>query len=242
MWQWNPDPFGNGAPSGAFSYELRFPGQFFDQATKLHYNYFRDYDPRLGRYIESDPIGLRGGINTYAYVGDNPVANYDNFGLVNQNYFPAAGWPYLGNLADWANGYNEPGVYTVAGHGNESAFGNNIPFDPNSHLSPQDLANKILNDPDYTPGEPVRIIACNTGRTDPKTGTSFAQQLSELLGAPVYAPTGPFQVTPSGDNLVPSVQNPQGPPWLEFVPVGPPAPGPNLSSGPTASPASAPSK
>jgi RHS repeat-associated protein len=44
-----------------FSYELRFPGQFFDQSTKLRYNYFRDYDPRTGRYIESDPIGLQGG-------------------------------------------------------------------------------------------------------------------------------------------------------------------------------------
>ena len=41
-WQWNHDPFGSGAPSGAFTYELRFPGQFFDQGTKLHYNYFRD--------------------------------------------------------------------------------------------------------------------------------------------------------------------------------------------------------
>jgi len=37
-WQWNHDPFGNGAPMGAFSYELRFPGQFFDQATRLHYS------------------------------------------------------------------------------------------------------------------------------------------------------------------------------------------------------------
>jgi hypothetical protein len=42
VWQWNHDPFGSGAPSGAFTYELRFPGQFFDQGTKLHYNYFRD--------------------------------------------------------------------------------------------------------------------------------------------------------------------------------------------------------
>lgn len=48
VWQWNPDPFGNGAPTGAFTYELRFPVQFFDQPTYLHYNYFRDY-PRLGR-------------------------------------------------------------------------------------------------------------------------------------------------------------------------------------------------
>ncbi|MGH6842559.1 MAG: RHS repeat-associated core domain-containing protein, partial [Methylocella sp.] len=73
VWLWRPDPFGNGAPAGSLAYELRFPGQFFDSATKLHYNYFRDYDPRLGRYIESDPIGLAGGINTYAYAGGNPI-------------------------------------------------------------------------------------------------------------------------------------------------------------------------
>jgi RHS repeat-associated protein len=77
VWLWHPDPFGNGDPTGAFPYELRFPGQFFDQGTRLHYNYFRDYDPRTGRYIESDPIGLAGGINTYAYVGGNPVTNTD---------------------------------------------------------------------------------------------------------------------------------------------------------------------
>jgi len=62
VWQWNHDPFGNGAPTGSLTYELRFPGQFFDQATYLHYNYFRDYDPRTGRYIESDPIGLAAGL------------------------------------------------------------------------------------------------------------------------------------------------------------------------------------
>ena len=83
-WLWSHDPFGNGTPSdplGNFTYDVRFPGQFYDQATHLHYNYFRDYDPRIGRYIESDPIGLKGGINTYTYVGGNPVAIFDKNGL-----------------------------------------------------------------------------------------------------------------------------------------------------------------
>jgi RHS repeat-associated protein len=57
------------------------PGQYFDAETGSHYNYFRDYDPRLGRYIESDPIGLKGGMNVFAYVGGSPLGNADPFGL-----------------------------------------------------------------------------------------------------------------------------------------------------------------
>jgi RHS repeat-associated protein len=61
------------------------PGQYFDAETGLNYNSFRDYDPATGRYVESDPIGLRGGINTYGYVNNQPLVGVDPLGLININ-------------------------------------------------------------------------------------------------------------------------------------------------------------
>jgi len=57
------------------------PGQYFDAETGLHQNRFRDFDPSTGRYLQSDPIGLRGGISTYSYAGSNPLAYTDTSGL-----------------------------------------------------------------------------------------------------------------------------------------------------------------
>ena len=88
VWAWDSDPFGTTAANDdpdndgiAFTLNLRFPGQYYDSETGLHYNYFRYYDPATGRYITSDPIGLRGGLNTYGYVGGNPVNWFDFYGL-----------------------------------------------------------------------------------------------------------------------------------------------------------------
>ncbi|MFH0089205.1 RHS repeat domain-containing protein, partial [Pseudomonas aeruginosa] len=82
-WQWQSDAFGRGEAlsQGSTQVNLRFPGQYYDAESGLHYNYFRDYDPETGRYVESDPIGLDGGLNTYAYVGSNPVGLVDPNGL-----------------------------------------------------------------------------------------------------------------------------------------------------------------
>ncbi|WP_121877039.1 RHS repeat-associated core domain-containing protein [Umboniibacter marinipuniceus] len=61
--------------------KARFPGQYDILGNGLYYNYHRDYDPSLGRYIQSDPIGLNGGLNTYGYVGANPLMGVDPLGL-----------------------------------------------------------------------------------------------------------------------------------------------------------------
>ena len=83
----NTEPFGNSVPNenpsglGTMEYNLRFPGQYYDQETGTFYNYFRDYRPDEGRYIQSDPIGLRGGLSTYSYVLNNPLRSRDPRGL-----------------------------------------------------------------------------------------------------------------------------------------------------------------
>jgi RHS repeat-associated protein len=94
VWRWDQqEPFGVNVPDenpgglGAFDLPLRLPGQYFDKETNLHYNYFRDYDASIGRYPESDPIGLRGGLNTYAYVAMNPLSFSDPRGLDNPQLY-----------------------------------------------------------------------------------------------------------------------------------------------------------
>jgi RHS repeat-associated protein len=92
LWTWFSDPFGtdaaNANPSGlgTFAYNLRFPGQVFDGQAGLHQNGYRDYDPATGRYAQSDPIGLDGGLNTYSYVGSDPLTYTDEWGLARCAY------------------------------------------------------------------------------------------------------------------------------------------------------------
>jgi RHS repeat-associated protein len=86
-WLWHSAPYGDTMPNdnpsalGAYTYNLRFPGQYFDKETSLYYNWHRDYEATTGRYVQSDPIGLEDSVNTYAYVNLNPLTRVDPFGL-----------------------------------------------------------------------------------------------------------------------------------------------------------------
>jgi RHS repeat-associated protein len=67
--------------AATFRLNHRFPGQIFEAESGKSHNYFRDYDPSIGRYVESDPIGLKGSLDTYGYVGANPNSGRDLYGL-----------------------------------------------------------------------------------------------------------------------------------------------------------------
>jgi RHS repeat-associated protein len=119
LWRWTTEPFASGLPEEdpdgdglKTRLHLRRPGQYYDTESGLHYNYFRTYDPATGRYLESDPIGLEGGVNLYVYAGGNPVSRVDPFGLdwlYSQSTGQMSHVDSNGNSTDVGSGY--------AGHG-----------------------------------------------------------------------------------------------------------------------------
>jgi len=91
IWEWSnkSEVFGDQVPANdpdgdgvAFELALRFPGQQATDASGMFYNYQREYDPAVGRYSQSDPIGLAGGVSTYSYVGGRVLSSVDPLGLI----------------------------------------------------------------------------------------------------------------------------------------------------------------
>ena len=108
-WKGVSEAFGQVTPESGnqITMNLRFPGQYFDGETRLSNNYFRDYEGATGRYVESDPIGLWGGVNRYAYVDGNTLSFIDPSGLwptgTWETIFHGAGLPNWNPLSPWNN-------------------------------------------------------------------------------------------------------------------------------------------
>ncbi|URL59855.1 RHS repeat protein [Luteibacter flocculans] len=111
-WAFQGHPFGEVLPTSAsgFVLNLRFPGQYFDAESGLNYNVNRDYEAATGRYIQSDPIGLRAGAATYSYVTGSPLAYADPLGTqvvipvprpVVAPPLPYDGTPAASSLPNW---------------------------------------------------------------------------------------------------------------------------------------------
>ena len=94
VWDADYQPFGEAAVNSASTVvnDFRFAGQYFDQETGLHYNYHRYYDPKTGRYLTPDPIGLAGGINLFIYAYNNPINAVDPLGLLTEAFYHSHGY------------------------------------------------------------------------------------------------------------------------------------------------------
>lgn len=124
VWIWESEAFGNSLPDqnpaglSTFEFNLRFPGQYYDAETGLHYNMARYYNPRIGRYESSDPIGLEGGVNTYAYVRNNPINSIDPLGLSDVVFDRSAG-----TISIYDNQGNQVGEYPAANNTTSTSGG-----------------------------------------------------------------------------------------------------------------------
>jgi RHS repeat-associated protein len=123
VWKWDyfGSAFGENAPNQDpnntgtdFTFNLRFPGQYFDAETGMHYNYFRDYEPGTGRYVESDPVGLNGGINTYAYAASTPLISVDPSGETHWEGNLIYGEGSLGPPSRWTGRWGK--AFTLVSH------------------------------------------------------------------------------------------------------------------------------
>jgi RHS repeat-associated protein len=131
IWEWSSksEVFGNQVPNVdadgdgiGFELALRFPGQQATDASGMFYNYQREYDPAVGRYSQSDPIGLGGGINSYLYVSAAPTLRVDPEGLVDVWVWMPL--PYEGGLPSYGK------LHSSFGHVSSTALGTDYSFGP----------------------------------------------------------------------------------------------------------------
>jgi RHS repeat-associated protein len=153
VWSTTYQPFGqiSSAPT-VITQDLRLPGQEADVETGLNHNGFRNYAPGLGRYLETDPIGLRGGTNRYAYADGNPIAKTDRLGL-------AHGFDISGLYNNQVNAMNNQTIP-------ETVYANSVLSVPALPAAPKPHASNEMFDADLTPTQYGAILMICIGGTD----------------------------------------------------------------------------
>ncbi|GEM_PF-4317561 len=190
VWAGFYQPFGKVfAYPAAITNNFRFPGQYSDEETGLHYNWHRYYDPGTGRYLTPDPIGLGGGVNLYGYVGGNPINRSDPFGLIelilvgsnvkNPDFFTniANAWANentevvqirsLDEFQDTLRNHKSIEKLIYLGH----AGNNRLFLSPTGILRTEDVAG--LETKNVLPGAKIELNGCHTAESDTKTPLSI---------------------------------------------------------------------
>jgi RHS repeat-associated protein len=195
VWTARLDAYGKvTTETGTVVNNLRFPGQYHDRETGLYYNWHRYYSPELGRYITSDPIGLAGGLNTYAYVGGNPVGAVDPMGLdtirvtINGTVTVKTGIsnPDIRNIFQQAPS-NSISYVEITGHGNSGGIDvskdqfiyrsddKGVVYSDDGTSFAASLKGKIIEN------GTVFFAGCNTAREWSSDDNNVAKQLSREL-------------------------------------------------------------
>lgn len=177
---------------------------------------FRNYRADMGKWLSQDPIGYPIGWNNFIYCSNNIISIIDYLGCLDINLFNQSDSLYLN-----ANKIVTGGV-SVAGHGNKNGL-YDYRSDPQNgkYISPNELANMIKSAPGYN-DKPVWLIGCNVGSGD------YAQQVADILGTTVFAPTDLVWIYPNGTMIVAprDPDNPNQPdmdnqkPWNATLPKG----------------------
>jgi len=187
VWRWNGSAFGSTAPSGSATINLRFPGQYYDAESGFHYNWNRYYDPKIGRYITSDPIGLDGGLNTYAYVKNNPLSLVDPNGLEATAAMSQLGW----GIDPMEAPQRQCAWLAFRKNYNDMLSANTIGADRYFHCKANCEASKC--------GKHGTEQACTISDTREFTDTYVKYPFKRLIGSP-GAPSYPASVTDSAQD------------------------------------------